>query len=687
MWSPKIAALVAAIFCGMATVQASTYKPARPPAVPLAVRTPYLSSWLQCEPECLLPDNWPRHWTTQILGWQGLVAVDGKVFNWMGKAFQNPVVNQLSLEYTSTKSIFIFDVDGKVNLSVTFLSPVFADDLSRQSQQFSYISAKAKSSDGGTHDVRLYMDVSGEWASGDVSQKITWAHNTTNKLNYHTFQRTEQVEYGENGEIAAWGRWYFTTGSDSGLSWQIGSDQVVRSRFASNQTLANTVDDTFRAVQDNWPVFGFSHNLGDVGSSETERLFTLGLIQDNVIHFAGMNKTLDAVPGLWQSYFNRDDRQAIEEFYGDYQYAATHSNELDDRIQQDSVKAGGQDYATITTLTVRQSFGALQFGGTPSKPYIFLKEISSNSDIQTVDVIFPAYPILLYLNATLAKYLLDPLFENQESGAYPNKWAEHDLGTFPVAKGYPSGNDEPMPLEECGNMVIMTLAYAERTGDTGYLQNHYSILSQWAEFLVEDSLIPSNQLSTDDFAGTLANQTNLAIKGIIGLKAMGRIANLTSNSDNWGAIADEYLENWKVLAINNDTDLPHTTLSYGDKNSHGLLYNIYADKLLDLNFVDQSIFDMQSKFYQSIALKYAVPLDTRHTWTKSDWMMFAAAVAGPDTKELLINKLANWIGNTTTNRAMTDLYDAETGGYPQNGPTFVARPVMGGTFALLALPF
>lgn len=251
-------------------------------------------------------------------------------------------------------------------------------------------------------------------------------------------------------------------------------------------------------------MFGFSHNLGDVGSSETERLFTLGLIQDNVIHFAGMNKTLDAVLALWQSYFNRDDRQAIDEFYGDYQYAATHSNELDDRIQQDSVKAGGQDYATITTLTVRQSFGALQFGGTPSKPYIFLKEISSNSDIQTVDVIFPAYPILLYLNATLAKYLLDPLFENQESGAYPNKWAEHDLGTFPVAKGYPSGNDEPMPLEECGNMVIMTLAYAERTGDTGYLQNHYPILSQWAEFLVEDSLIPSNQLSTDDFAGTLA---------------------------------------------------------------------------------------------------------------------------------------------------------------------------------------
>jgi len=110
----------------------------------------------------------------------------------------------------------------------------------------------------------------------------------------------------------------------------------------------------------------------------------------------------------------------------------------------------------------------------------------------------------MYLNATLGRYLLDPLFENQESGAYPNAFAEHDLGTFPVAKGYPDGNDEPMPLEECGNMIIMTLAYAQRTGDTGYLSAHYPRLAQWAQFLVEESLIPANQLSTDDFAGTLA---------------------------------------------------------------------------------------------------------------------------------------------------------------------------------------
>jgi hypothetical protein len=96
-----------------------------------------------------------------ILGWQGLVAVDGVTYNWMGGAPGPAPVNQVSLEYTSTKSIFTFDVDGKVTLTVTFLSPVYPDDMARQSQQFSYISARAKSSDGAPHKVEVYMDVSG----------------------------------------------------------------------------------------------------------------------------------------------------------------------------------------------------------------------------------------------------------------------------------------------------------------------------------------------------------------------------------------------------------------------------------------------------------------------------------------------------------------------------------------------
>jgi len=67
--------------------------------------------------------------------------------------------------------------------------------------------------------------------------------------------------------------------------------------------------------------------------------------------------------------------------------------------------------------------------------------------------------------------------------------------------------------------------------------------------------------------------------------------------------------------------------------------------------------------------------------------MFAAAVSSDETKRMFINKTAKWINETPTNRAMTDLFDSTTGAFPDYGgsPVFVARPVVGGMFALLAL--
>ncbi|TPX12214.1 uncharacterized protein E0L32_007100 [Thyridium curvatum] len=664
---------------------ASTFTPARPPAIPLAVKSPYLNVWLNGDSGGNLPGSWPRFWTAQIIGWQGLINVDGSSFNWMG-AGGGTLVSQTSFQYTSTKSIFTFDVGGKITMTVTFMSPVYPDDLVKQSLQFSYIDVKVKSADGSSHKVQVYMDISGELTSGDASKLINWDFETSNGVAYHKIVQAQPAVFSESHEQANWGNWYFATADGDGFTHKSGSDVDVRGQFAQTGKLDDGQDDKFRAVNDNWPVFGLSKDLGDVSGTEKEVLFTLGVAQDQVINFQGATDGPAGLKGLWTSAYG-SDVDSLVAFHKDWSNALSYAEHLDAQIHDDSKAAAGDDYATITTLSVRQTFGALQVAQGSKQNYIFLKEISSNSDIQTVDVIFPAFPILLYLNATMGKLLLDPLYENQESGHYPNAWAIHDLGTFPNAIGYPGGNDEPMPLEECGNMVIMSLAYAQHTGDNGYLSAHWPKLEQWANFLVNDSLIPANQLSTDDFAGTLANQTNLALKGIIGLKAMGEIAKLTGNEDKFGSIADDYLRQWKDLGINKAATPPHTTLSYGDGASHGLLYNLYADRLLGLNFVGQEVYDMQSDFYLTVALKYGAALDTRHAgWTKADWEMYCAAIAGPETRAMFISKMATWIGETTTGRALTDLYDAQTGGYPQGGPTFVARPVMGGTFALLALP-
>ncbi len=90
-----------------------------------------------------------------------------------------------------------------------------------------------------------------------------------------------------------------------------------------------------------------------------------------------------------------------------------------------------------------------------------MKEISSDGNFQTVDVIFPAFPFFLYTNPKWLSYLLEPLLEHQLSGQYPNDYSMHDLGShFPNATGHRDGNDEYMPVEECGNMLIMGLALA-----------------------------------------------------------------------------------------------------------------------------------------------------------------------------------------------------------------------------------
>jgi hypothetical protein len=339
------------------------------------------------------------------------------------------------------------------------------------------------------------------------------------------------------------------------------------------------------------------------------------------------------------------------------------------------VSAGGQDYLTITSLSARQAFGTVQLMGNSTKQYLFLKEISSDGNVQTVDVIFPFHPILIYTNPSLLKLLLDPLFENQESGQYPNKYSMHDVGSsYPNATGHPDGKDEQQPLEECGNMLIMTLAYAQALNDVSYLSQHYNLLKQWTQYLVEEALIPANQISTDDFAGSLANQTNLALKGIIGIEAFAVIAKLTGNTEdfsNYTNIAHSYIDQWQVLGVAQDASPPHTTLGYGLNDTHGLLYNLYGDAELQLNLVPKSVYNMQSAFYPTVADEFGVPLDTRHNYTKSDWQMFTAAIARSDTQSLLISDLAKFVSQTPTNLAFTDLYDAQTAGLVSSFSVFL----------------
>lgn len=376
-------------------------------------------------------------------------------------------------------------------------------------------------------------------------------------------------------------------------------------------------------------------------------------------------------------------------FHRDFAEANRLSSDLDKKIDRDSRAAAGQDYATLTTLAVRQVFAATQLVGNTDKVHLFLKEISSNGNCQTIDVIYPAMPMFLYLNADLIRLLLEPHFENQESGHWPHRWPIHDLGSsYPNATGHPDGRAEQMPLEQSGNHLIMMLAYLQRTGDIDFVRNHYPLLQQWAHYAIEDSLFPDNQLSTDDFHQPMENQTNLALKGMVGLEAMAVLASLVGekqDSQNYSSIAHDYIRQWQDHAINREDNPPHALITYNDRNTHGLLYNLYADALLGLHLVPDYVYQMQTHLYSFVKEKYGVPLDTRATFTKSDWAMFAAAAATDiQTRDMIIHRMAQWVAETSDSRPFTDIYETATGNKVA-GIDFRARPVMGGMFSLLAM--
>lgn len=111
---------------------------------------------------------------------------------------------------------------------------------------------------------------------------------------------------------------------------------------------------------------------------------------------------------------------------------------------------------------------------------------------------------------------------------------------------------------------------------------------------------------------------------MIGIKAMSVIASATGNhtsASNYSSIASDYITQWQTLGINHAASPPHSTLSYGSNDSWGLLYNLFGDRELGLKLVPESVYEMQSNFYPSVNAKYGVPLDTRHTYTKGEFLI------------------------------------------------------------------
>lgn len=238
----------------------------------------------------------------------------------------------------------------------------------------------------------------------------------------------------------------------------------------------------------------------------------------------------------------------------------------------------GETYVTLCALSYRQTLAAtkLVWNSNRSTTWNFLKEISTNGDMQTMDVIYPASPMLLYTNPELLKLLLIPVLayaNNETYIRFGNPYSPHQLGTYPIADA-PTSAQEPMPLENSGNMLFMLLGIvqqqAKRTGTTNtswFYPRYFPMLQRWADELVRTTEYPADQICTDDFTGRLANNTNLGAKGIVALEAFATLCSLAHadesgvNCSHYSHIATEYAGTWQRYALTNSPQ-PHYKMSY-----------------------------------------------------------------------------------------------------------------------------
>lgn len=665
--------------------------PIRPEAIPLAVRSPYLSTWLETDN---LPGTWPSFWTGRITAMAGIARIDGTSYVFLGApaipdTSPFPTMRQTALHTTPTRSTFTLEQAG-VQLVVEFFSPVEPGDVRRQSMPLSYVSVTASAVDRVRHAVSIYLDISGEWASGSATTPITWTEQTVRgsgqSLVSLSYTPAKPQVLTEDADTAQWGTTVWSSAARPGLTWRIGADDEVRTEAVTTGTLNNTVDDNQpRAINDHFPVFAFNVNLGWIDRhGAAPVVVSIGQVREPALSYLGT----DLAP-LWRSYYPSWEPM-VAAFHADLRAAERRANQLDRRITLDARRAGGPNYVGLCAVALRQAYGATELvQGTDGKPWAFLKEISSSGNVSTVDVTYPGIPVFLYLDPAYLGLLLAPILDYVENHDYPKVYAPHDLGAhYPNAGGHLDGTgEEDMPVEESANMLIMAAAYlarTERRTGAAYAQAHAKIFTQWADYLVANALDPGYQNQTDDFTGFIAHSVNLALKGIIGIGARGQISALagdTTGAAHYRSVSQDYIAQWVTRA--QDSSGKHLKLAYDMDGTWSLKYNGYSDRLLGLGLVPAPVAAGEAAWYLSHANTYGVPLDLRHTYTKADWEMWTAAWLKDhaEIRDLLVESLYEFTTTTASRVPMTDWYDTVVD--RQTG--FMARPVVGGFYALLTV--
>ena len=682
--------LTAALLLVIGTAQAQETEPrattaelnAQPlvaPATPLVACDPYFSIW---SPADRLTGADTVHWTGKPHRLVSLASIDGKLYRLMGtQPVTAPALEQTGVTISPTQTAYEFSGDG-VKLHITFTTPSLPEDIDLLSRPITYVTYHVQAEDGKSHDVRLLFEASAEVTVDAPGQAVTGNLEAINDLAAVRLGSQDQNVLKRKGDDIRidWGYLYLAASDDSGARTMLGSPEKLREEFAAGIATAESAKSEPAVADRATELAGaVAFDLPKVGAEPVERWLVLAY--DDLYSIEYMHRPL-------RPYWRRNGLDAaglLSEAVRDYPAIMKRCKGFDVELSNDLLAAGGKEYAAIAALAYRQCFAAGKFvADANGQPLQFSKENHSNGCIATSDVFYPMAPQFLLFGPSLTKSFLEPFMNYAASDRWKFPFAPHDLGTYPKANGQVYGGGEKteenqMPVEESGNLLLLMGALAQMEGNADYASQYWPHLTEWAEYLKKQGFDPENQLCTDDFAGHLAHNVNLSAKAICALGAYAQLCEMRGDAKQaaeYRQAAEDYAARWIKEADDGD----HFRLTFDRPGTWSQKYNLVWDKLLGLNLFPDAVRRKELDFYLKSQNEYGLPLDNRNVYTKLDWILWTATLTQDRNDfDALVAPVYRFLNETPDRSPMTDWYKTDDG----RKVGFTARPVVGGVFLQL----
>jgi len=645
-----------------------------PPATPLIACDPYFSIW---SPADNLTDEDTTHWTGKPHRITSMVRIDGKPYRIMGATpGKAPALKQTSLTVLPTRTIYTFEGAG-IALTLTFMTPALPEDIDLLSRPVTYLTYDFRATDDKKHEVQVYFDASAELAVNTANQQVVWASEEAGDLAVCKVGSKDQPILAKRGDDIRidWGYLYVAAPKDAVATRAFAGRGAVQGGFADNGLQSAVASPESPANAD--AICAAMALKPQTVARKTVSCWLM-VAYDDLYSIQYMKKNL-------RPYWRRNGWEAADLLKAsakDYKSLDKSCTAFDEKLMADLTKAGGQKYAKLAALAYRQCFAAGKFVADENgQPISFCKENHSNGCIGTSDVFYPMAPQFLLFGPSVAKSFLVPFMNYAASDRWKFPFAPHDLGQYPHANGQVYGGGErseenQMPVEESGNLLILMAAVAQMEGHADFAGLYWPQLEKWAEYLKDKGFDPENQLCTDDFAGHLAHNVNLSAKAICGLGSFAKLCEMRGDkakATEYSKIAREFAARWVKEADDGD----HFRLAFDKPGTWSQKYNLVWDRILGLNLFPDEVKQKEMAHYRKIQNKYGLPLDNRSLYTKLDWILWTATLTqNREDFEALVNPVFLFLNETPDRSPMTDWYYTDTA----NKRGFTARPVVGGVF-------